>query len=501
MSKNEYGGDVRNRGSRTSDSTPSSQSSTSRRYFATSDQITAAKSRSCHKDLDPKGKIRECRDNEKDPEARALVVLSDVTRSRGKDVDVIYKKLPRLMGKNAQLGLFPGMTISMSAVGDATAGDIAPLQIGQFERDNRLDDVLTKIWSEGGGGGTGQESYQLGAFFFARQVVTDDWEKRKQKGIMFILGDEGFYPTVSRAEVKRILGVDISEDIPSTEIFRELQERFDVYLVFPRKSWEERKGDIDKEIEQRVKEAGGMYDEVDIRFSLIWYNRNDLDLHVITPSGEHIFYNSKVARCGGNLDVDRNVQGETTKPVENTRWAKGKGKKGTYEVYVENYRFHENNENATPFKVEIAINGQVTHIEGETPARRNHDQSRVLIGKFYFDPEEAKTEEAIDRYALYNDEVVLAQWRSVIPAENILVIQDPAAIVDTILAVLAVKYKGMSLDNYLKILVDDEQTPTRIQDVTMAVSALAEIAGAPKVDFVDTPSISPLKKRRSSKVL
>jgi len=36
-----------------------------------------------------------------------------------------------------------------------------------------------------------------------------------------------------------------------------------------------------------------------------------------------------------------NVGGETTKPVENVRWAKGKARPGTYRVFVQNFRFHE----------------------------------------------------------------------------------------------------------------------------------------------------------------
>ena len=35
------------------------------------------------------------------------------------------------------------------------------------------------------------------------------------------------------------------------------------------------------------------------------------------------------------LYVDRNVTGETTKPVENTRWARGTAPRGRYRVWVE----------------------------------------------------------------------------------------------------------------------------------------------------------------------
>jgi len=58
------------------------------------------------------------------------------------------------------------------------------LQVGQFEADMRLDDVLSKIWLEEGGGGTGQESYELAAYFYAKKSILDCL-KRGDKGIFF----------------------------------------------------------------------------------------------------------------------------------------------------------------------------------------------------------------------------------------------------------------------------------------------------------------------------
>src|SRR3954462_10939369 len=117
--------------------------------------------RTVHQALNPFGKKREV--NNETP----IVVALDVTRSRGDDTKLMYEKLPQLMGQIELKGYIENPGISFAAIGDATC-DRAPLQVGQFEGDNRLDQVLERIWIEEGGGGTGQESYELVAYFYSR---------------------------------------------------------------------------------------------------------------------------------------------------------------------------------------------------------------------------------------------------------------------------------------------------------------------------------------------
>src|SRR3954451_4937104 len=88
--------------------------------------------REVHEALDPFGKRRE--GNNVTP----IVVALDVTRSRGDDTKLMYDKLPALMGQIELKGYTENPGISFCAVGDAFA-DHAPLQVGQFEGDNRLD--------------------------------------------------------------------------------------------------------------------------------------------------------------------------------------------------------------------------------------------------------------------------------------------------------------------------------------------------------------------------
>lgn len=431
--------------------------------------------REVHTNLNPKNTIRECVDSAEHPKTTPIVVAMDVTRSRGDDARVVYGKLPMFIGQIKMKGYVEDPVISFAAIGDASSGDSAPIQVGQFESDNRLDDVLGNIWLEEGGGGTGQESYELMAYFYARHSRLDCL-KRGKKGYFFFLGDEGFYPTLKRDQVKTYIGDDLPADVSAKEIFAELQRQYQVFFIYPKKSWEQRKGDIDAEIQQRVEAAGGMYGGVDIRASLLWNNRNDLDLHVITPDGYMIYYAQKRSPCGGELDVDRNVRGETMKPVENTRWPKGKAKKGHYKVFVRNYNVHGGFAAATKFRVEIEINGQIRHFEGKTPPHVTGPASDTLVYEFDYDPSERPVEAGA--YAAYDDGLIKRQWAEVIPSENILVIDDPKAIVDVMLGALAISEGSADLDQYLVDMSGRGQSALRRDHAAKALENLASSAGA-----------------------
>lgn len=156
---------------------------------------------------------------------------------------------------------------------------------------------------------------------------------------------------------------------------------------------------IDAEIKRRVLAAGGTHEGCDIRVSLLWNNRNDLDLHVITPSKEHIYFGAKKATCGGWLDVDMNVRGETDKPVENIRWLKGAAKPGTYQVYVQNYRFHEKYHSITSFRIELEVNGEVFQFDGQiSPRLETGSNSDVQVTHFDFSPGKKLNEAPINMH-------------------------------------------------------------------------------------------------------
>jgi hypothetical protein len=104
-------------------------------------------------------------------------------------------------------------------------------------------------------------------------------------------------------------------------------------------------GDFTDSIKERVKRAGGNV-EADLRFSLAWSNRDDLDIHILTPSGNHICFHNK---CGA-LDVDMNAHQVVSDPVENVSF--NKPATGVYKIIVNNYNKRDSSNGG--FTLELA---------------------------------------------------------------------------------------------------------------------------------------------------
>lgn len=147
-------------------------------------------------------------------------------------------------------------------------------------------------------------------------------------------------------------------------------------------------GDIaDSDIKRRVKEAGGNVD-ADLRISLGWFNTDDLDLHIFeyTKSGEdHIYYSNHrrngvfrdTSLSGGLLDVDMNVNAESTTPVENVYYKNlSDMKEGKYAAVVHNYT-HRNNTDVG-FEVEMELQGKITKFEYKDMVK-NKNQVTVIV--------------------------------------------------------------------------------------------------------------------------
>ena len=116
-------------------------------------------------------------------------------------------------------------------------------------------------------------------------------------------------------------------------------------------------GEVTDSIKERVKKAGGKVDG-DIRISLSWHNKDDLDLGVV-KGGEKLYFGHKRA-FGAHLDVDTNGGGthNYVDPVENIVWAKRSDlKKGVYKIYVNQWSKRTSDNQG--FEVEVEIMGDI----------------------------------------------------------------------------------------------------------------------------------------------
>lgn len=188
----------------------------------------------CHALMNPKGlKVRESRESPDHPDSLGIIFALDVTGSMGDIPHLLAKKeLPNLMKLLMACGIADPQLLFM-AIGDATS-DHASLQVGQFESTAELmDQWLTWTYLEGGGGGTGHESYDLAFYVAAQHTDMDNWVKRKKKGYLFLTGDELPYPAVSRHQVEALLGEKLDEDIPIEEVIAAATETYHVFFLIP----------------------------------------------------------------------------------------------------------------------------------------------------------------------------------------------------------------------------------------------------------------------------
>jgi len=143
-------------------------------------------------------------------------------------------------------------------------------------------------------------------------------------------------------------------------------------------SWSYNNGVADS-IKEKVKKAGGKIDGK-LRISLAWDNYTDLDLHVIEPDGNEIYYGNKRSyKTKGHLDVDQNVFPTTEQPVENIIYSHDSNLlEGTYVVTVHNYTNRAVTRNYT---VELEFNGEVYTFDSQEIIS---SRKSVIVTKFTY---------------------------------------------------------------------------------------------------------------------
>ena len=174
-----------------------------------------------------------------------------------------------------------------------------------------------------------------------RTMINESQDLTTLASIVFEDADDRQAKTLQQLRIAR--RKVLHNTLDSTEIEKDKQSRLhsalnDAYKqggLQPLGSDEWRKEDFDERLEKAGAHSG------ELQVSLMWDNKNDFNLLVISPSGEIVHPRNRESKDGGVLDIEMNQRGSTRVPVENVFWPEKTTPKGTYYVYVHFYKEHE----------------------------------------------------------------------------------------------------------------------------------------------------------------
>ena len=177
-------------------------------------------------------KVRESRDSAEHPNSFPIIMALDVTGSMGSIPNYMVKEgLNKIMANIIQQGEKDPQVLFLG-IGDHEC-DTSPLQVGQFESsDELLDKWLRAVYLESGGGGNLGESYSLAWYFAGYHTVTDSWEKRKRKGLLFTIGDEPVLPSIPGHALKSFVGGgQYEKKYSAVQLLDKARETYEVYHI------------------------------------------------------------------------------------------------------------------------------------------------------------------------------------------------------------------------------------------------------------------------------
>jgi len=186
--------------------------------------------RQLHKDLDPRGVIRESAASADHPRPTPVIIDLDVTGSMGMIADHFAREgLGVLFNSIYNDKPIASPHICFTANGDVMC-DKVPFQCSQFEADNRIVQQLTQIYLEGGGGGNASESYNLAWYFAARRTKLIS-QKQNRLGFLFTIGDECLPEDLTNEDVNNIFDGNDTEPVDNLSLLRQAQRKFHVFHI------------------------------------------------------------------------------------------------------------------------------------------------------------------------------------------------------------------------------------------------------------------------------
>src|ERR1035437_9697826 len=119
----------------------------------------------------------------------------------------------------------------------------------------------------------------------------------------------------------------------------------------------------------------------DVQITLLWTSDSDLDLHVIDPAGNEIYFSNPSSSTGGRLDHDE-VPGcgsAAATHAENVFWAAGPAPSGQYKAFVNNY---EPCSTSSDYQLTVKSGGQVvSNTTGTIPNASDSKSDPVIFNR------------------------------------------------------------------------------------------------------------------------
>jgi hypothetical protein len=117
----------------------------------------------------------------------------------------------------------------------------------------------------------------------------------------------------------------------------------------------------------------------DLQISLSWHSDSavDLDLYVVEPSGEEIYYNHKVSAAGGTLDRDNKCSDYINGKPENIFWVNPPS--GSYAVKVHFFSSCSGSATSMPFELRVVNKGVTTTFPGTATVGSGSSTFKTII--------------------------------------------------------------------------------------------------------------------------
>ena len=181
--------------------------------------------------VDPKKRIRT---ESKNP----LIVAIDVTGSMASWPFEIFDRLPLLYNTLSQYR--PDVEICFAAIGDAKV-DRWPLQVTTFASGFDLEQLLSSLCGEGGGGDA-PESYGLFAHWVNTHVEIPNVE---EPPFLIVFGDITMHSTIAVGEIEHYLGDKAGSDLNAIKEWQALTKTWNTWFL--RRPTGKRGDEVDKQ--------------------------------------------------------------------------------------------------------------------------------------------------------------------------------------------------------------------------------------------------------------